>query len=308
MIILDLEWNRSYDKKKLNEILQIGAVRIPCLGGNISDTFNLYIKPVVHKKLDRWAKTLPGAPLAKQSRIRFPEAMERFRQWCGQETVCAMWGSDDLRTLADNCVYWGLPPLEMEQVYDFQSAFSRVAGAGGQVALWKAVEYCGLPASFTFHDALHDAMYTALVSGWLTAASLEKPVRDPRRALSLSALEFPKQPRYTLGPLPTAQAVLDARSGRRVPCPVCGQICGISSWYPGRQGQNYAIFACPDHGRFLCCLSLIRLETGLWRGRRTVPRITEQLARQCAQMMENKPYLCKGGRKRRRKRRKKRES
>ena len=27
MIVLDLEWNRSYDKKPLDEILQIGAVR-----------------------------------------------------------------------------------------------------------------------------------------------------------------------------------------------------------------------------------------------------------------------------------------
>ncbi len=304
MIVLDLEWNRSYDKKKLNEILQIGAVRIPCIGGRILDTFNLYIKPAVHKKMDRWAKALPGVQQAKQSQLGFPEAMEQFRQWCGQETACAMWGSDDLRTLEDNCRYWGLPPLQMEKVYDFQGAFSRVVGAGGQIALWKAVEYCGLPDSFTFHDALHDAMYTALVSGWLTAESLEKASRDPRRVLALSALEFPHQPRLTLGPLPTAQAVLDVRSGRRVPCPVCGKICGIGSWYPGVQGQYYAIFACPDHGRFLCRLTLSRLETGLWRGRRTVPPITAQLAQQCLQAMEGPPYLCKSKRRRRRKRKK----
>ena len=40
MIVLDLEWNRGYDKKPLDEVLQIGAVRMDGLGGPITDTFN----------------------------------------------------------------------------------------------------------------------------------------------------------------------------------------------------------------------------------------------------------------------------
>ena len=40
MIILDLEWNRSYDKKPLDEILQIGAVRVDRLGGPVTDTLD----------------------------------------------------------------------------------------------------------------------------------------------------------------------------------------------------------------------------------------------------------------------------
>ena len=43
VIVMDLEWNRSYDKKKLDEILQIGAVRIDAVGGTIRDTFNRFI-------------------------------------------------------------------------------------------------------------------------------------------------------------------------------------------------------------------------------------------------------------------------
>ena len=50
MIILDLEWNRGYDKKPIEEILHIGAVKIDHLGGPIVDTFNSYIKPVIHAK------------------------------------------------------------------------------------------------------------------------------------------------------------------------------------------------------------------------------------------------------------------
>lgn len=59
MIVMDLEWNRGYDDKPVSEILQIGAVRTEKPGGPILDTFNAYIRPVVHKKADRWAKELP---------------------------------------------------------------------------------------------------------------------------------------------------------------------------------------------------------------------------------------------------------
>lgn len=44
MIILDLEWNRGYDNRPLNEILQIGAVRIERLGGPIVGTFKSLFK------------------------------------------------------------------------------------------------------------------------------------------------------------------------------------------------------------------------------------------------------------------------
>ena len=59
MIIFDLEWNRGYDKTPLEEILQIGAVRIERMGGPIVDSFCIFIRPCVHKKLNRTAKYLP---------------------------------------------------------------------------------------------------------------------------------------------------------------------------------------------------------------------------------------------------------
>lgn len=38
MVILDLEWNRGYDNTPLDEILQIGAVRVDYPGGPVTDT------------------------------------------------------------------------------------------------------------------------------------------------------------------------------------------------------------------------------------------------------------------------------
>ena len=37
VIILDLEWNSGCDEEKLEEILQIGAVKVERLGGPITD-------------------------------------------------------------------------------------------------------------------------------------------------------------------------------------------------------------------------------------------------------------------------------
>ena len=56
---------------------------------------------------------------------------------------------------------------------DVQSAFSLTMGVGSVLALYKAVEFCHIPDCFDYHDALADAMYTALVSEWVDEETLE---------------------------------------------------------------------------------------------------------------------------------------
>ena len=111
MIVLDLEWNRGYDIRPLNEILQIGAVRVGRLGGPVLDSFNAVIRPTVHKKFDLGAKKLPELEASKRSRVRFPAAAEAFRAWCGEDRVFAGWGGGDVEELNENCKYWGLAPF-----------------------------------------------------------------------------------------------------------------------------------------------------------------------------------------------------
>lgn len=85
MVILDLEWNRGYDNKPLGEILQIGAVRVEYPGGPVTDTFNAYIRPSVHKRFDPGAKQLPDLRMSQESELDFVTALEMFRTWCGAE-------------------------------------------------------------------------------------------------------------------------------------------------------------------------------------------------------------------------------
>ena len=301
MIIFDLEWNRGYDKKDLDEILQIGAVRIPGLGQPIQDTFNIYIHPKVHKKFGPGAKRLPDLQASMDSQVDFPRAMARFRAWCGAEQMFGTWGRDDFKALRQNCAYWGLPLPDFQQEYDLQRAFGHAIGADGkQIALQQAVEICGIAEQEVFHNALHDALYTAAVTTRITEEALtyqppKKERKQRRRIPRFSEETFPSQPRYRIGPFPTAEALLSAPAARRPKCPVCGRALWVHQWH-GPLGQQYmAVFRCPEHGRFLCRVTLTRTKDGQWRGRTAIPAITPGQPQAYAQALAVGSVRCSGG-------------
>ena len=51
MIVFDLEWTRPFEQESMEEIIQIGAVKIDKLGGPITDSFTVYIRPSVYQEL-----------------------------------------------------------------------------------------------------------------------------------------------------------------------------------------------------------------------------------------------------------------
>lgn len=206
MIVMDLEWNRSYDKKPIDEILQIGAVKTDGLTGVITDSFNIYIKPVIHKKFDIGAKKLPDLDDIKESDNSFKTAWEKFTEWCGDETEFAFWGPDDTLVIKRNCEYYGLEYMPFPKVWNFQKAFSHAYDGTGkqEMALFRVVTFLRIPDVFDYHNALNDAMYTALVGKVLRQEDLEfvpppKP-RKPRRRRkksdapkSIKNIEMPKK-------------------------------------------------------------------------------------------------------------------
>lgn len=313
MIVLDLEWNRGYDKNPLHEILQIGAVRIERLGGPVVGVFNACIRPTVHKKYDLGAKKLPEGKAFRSSHIRFPKAAEDFRAWCAGETAFAGWGVGDVEALNENCKYWGLPPFQAEAVYDFQRAFGHALGTDQQIALSRAAEYCGIPDIFDYHSAVNDAMYTALLSGWITQEDLAyrpepAPPRRRRLALRMSQLPFPEQPEREVGPLSAPEDVLNAKDSRSPACPLCGTKYGVARWFTpetkkGVPGRYYSVFTCPEHGRFLCRMALAQGKDGRWRGRWSIPGVTPELKQEYAEALEGRVHICRGaGRRRKRSR------
>ena len=293
MIILDLEWNRSYDKIPLEEILQIGAVKIDRMGGQILDTFSIFIHPSVHKKFNRTAKALPELQASLDSDLDFSTALSAFLDWCGEDRVFADWGGDDFEVLKQNCMFWHLPVPEPAKLIDLQAAFSIRVGTNQSVALYRAVEYCGLPTPFTFHNALNDCVYTALVTAWLdadTMALLELP-KEIRRLMDSPAL--PSQPERPVGPYGSVPSALNSRSARRQACPMCGETTWVRRWYSPVEHQYYADLRCKDHGSFLCHLSLSSAEDGQWLGQLSIPEMTPALLKEFDLSIRSGAIPCK---------------
>lgn len=293
MIILDLEWNRGHDGPALDEILQIGAVRVDRLGGPITDTYNAYIRPVVHTDFDLGAQKLPDLEQSLTSHLTFPQAMADFRTWCGREQTFGGWGSGDLRALERSCEYHGIQPMQTGAELDLQRAFCRAAGAeNAQMALWKAVQYCGIPDIFSYHNALNDAMYTACLCQWLTQEDLqEEPGKQTR--VRLSKLPYARNPRRRIGPLPDAEAVLDDKDSRLPACPICGRRGWVTDWYTADGVRYYSFFHCREHGNFLCRLTLSQTPEGAWQGRLAVPELAPEALAEYDRAMEGTAHHCR---------------
>ena len=147
MIVLDLEWNQPFGGRRMEEIIQIGAVRLARPGGPVVDAFNTHIRPSIYRKLSPVAKKLPESAQALTSELDFPTAYQAFLDWCGEDTLWAEWGAQDHGVLAANAAYWKLPAPPVTACIDLQAAFCRTLeiGLGRRIALEQAAEYCGLP-------------------------------------------------------------------------------------------------------------------------------------------------------------------
>lgn len=264
MIVLDLEFNSGMYGERLEEVLQIGAVRCERLGGPIKDTFNVFIKPRVHRRLSPGAKVLPELRSSIDSQVSFKEAIAAFTEWCGDETEFAEWGRDDFKILGRNGVYWGVDVRLPERYYDIQSAFSKTLWQSNGFQLYTAAEYCGIPDSFVFHNALNDAVYTCLVGGYIRADALAESVCEitERDLHPVLKPRTPKKTQTRMGPFETRDAALNNLGSRRAICPKCRELFRVQEWYSAGNGTYYSQFSCREHGNFIRRLQLLRQPDG----------------------------------------------
>ena len=165
-IVLDMEWNQPWpgspsSRKVLpvairGEIIQIGAVRIT-EDQQVADEFQILIKPKFYRHLNRRVSKLTGI---KESRLKeegvpFPEAMEQFRAWCGEDIVFLTWGFDDIGILRENLQLFSLDEAFTQRWYNAQMIFNaQTDGSTAQKSLKSAMEIFGIEATRPAHDAL----------------------------------------------------------------------------------------------------------------------------------------------------------
>ena len=317
-IVMDMEWNQPWPgspsaKKVLpvairGEIIQIGAVRVT-EDQQVTDEFQIMIKPKYYRHLNRRVSKLTGI---KESQLReegvpFPEAIEQFKQWCGEDIVFLTWGFDDIGILRENLQLFELNTDFTEKWYNAQMIFNaQTDGSNSQKALKTAMEIFGIEATRPAHDALGDAYHTALICARL---DLKKGAVEYDEALKshengFHGAELPGCiARKVFYDYTDKRSALSAMAGEENLCPVCGGRMLGSRWF-AQPGHRYMDLAtCPVDGKFLIRVRLSTQPDGLVRVSRLTYEATSEAAEAYARRAEKADPEDNASRPRRRRRR-----
>ena len=300
-IVLDMERNQpgpgSPSAKKVlpvqirGEIIQIGAVRVT-EDQQGADEFQVLIRPKFYRRLNRRVSKLTGIKESrlKEEGIAYPEAMEQFRAWCGEDVTFLTWGFDDITILRENLRLYGLDENWTEKWYNAQMIFNaQTDGSNAQKALKTALEIFGIEPSRPAHDALGDAYHTALICARL---DLAKGTREYAVALKshengFHGAELPGCiDRKVFYDYADKHAALAAMTGAENQCPVCGRQMLGSRWF-AQPGHRYMDLAtCAEHGKFLIRVRLSDQPDGTVRVSRLTYEATSEAAETYARRAE----------------------
>lgn len=172
-IVLDMEWNQPFSKEHIKirngvrlvgEIVQIGAVKLDS-SGNICDKFEIKIAPRQYTVLQYMVKKVTGLTQSDLKHgHKLSDAINLFRNWCGDDCIFLTWGPNDIPMLRDNLRFFGLSTSWLPQWYNAQCFFNQqTENKGRQYSIDFAMEYFSIGADRERHDALNDSYYTGKI-------------------------------------------------------------------------------------------------------------------------------------------------
>lgn len=270
-IVVDLEWNQAMSSKssvfnKLpihlrGEIIEIGAVKLND-DMSLGEEFTVDVKPVYFKRMHYKVKKITGFDKERLAKgLSFPDALEAFRAWCGDDVTFLTWGCDDRGILEQNIIIhdldwdWIAGWVNLQLIYNLQTG-----GDKNQKSLASAMEHFEIEQTRVAHDALGDAYNTALVCTHLDMseglrlypdapqilASRMPNARKKEEATDKDALLHESFPGFST----KAAAFADERIAQTL-CPVCGKVMNGEKWVNQGDQRYMNIFACEDDGAFL---------------------------------------------------------
>ncbi|MDO4607689.1 MAG: 3'-5' exonuclease [Clostridia bacterium] len=260
-VILDMEWDSAYHKKHkrfVNQILQIGAVKLD-KNFNIVDIFDVTIKSSISKRVSRRFVELTG--ITKEMMldgITLENAVDRYNNWLGEDTVTITWSNSDLYTIAENeKLLLNGERFKIDKYLDLQKFIQgelRILGheCKSQISLANAAELLGITTdNYDLHTAKDDSLLcAALLKKHYNEAAFDNLIRDTADPEFYRQLYF--KPYYL-------HHISDERiekSTLRFYCEKCE--CKMKRETKWRYHNNWfnANFICPDCGkRFVCRVS-----------------------------------------------------
>lgn len=293
-VVVDLEWNQAMSSKssvfnKLpihlrGEIIQIGAVK---LDENMApaEEFQIDVKPVYFRRMHYKVKKLTGFDKERLSHgAGFPEAIEAFRAFCGDDVTLLTWGFDDQGILEQNIIIhdldwdWIAGWVNLQLIFNIQNG-----GDKNQKSLAAAMEHYGIIQTRVAHDALGDAYNTGLVCSHLDMAEGLCQYADAARILE-SRMHREKKPAQC-GPEPVEHTVFTGYASKSAAledeqltapvCPVCGSGMTLRKWVNQGDQRYMNLACCPVHGSELLRLKFRRGDDGCYTAARLIYMATE---------------------------------
>ena len=256
-IVLDLEWNqpvsyqssayRKVGDRLLFEVIQFGAAKLNA-DFEIVDTISVPVRPThyltIHPRVKRMtglsSEVLCDAP-------EFAEGFETFMNWCGEDFVFLTWGCDDVSVLQQNADFFRVE-RELPKMYDIQKLYAAAVGKSGQTALKTAMEALEVQVEEdrTFHNAMHDAYYTAEVFRRLpNPMDVFKYEEHPKK---LTHNERRSRFRVT-DTVPSVRGAMESEKLVSPACPTCGKPTKRQTeLVPQAPGKYVALSKCAAHG------------------------------------------------------------
>ncbi len=246
-IIMDLEWNNAYCKKKngfMNEIIEVGAVMLDD-NLNIIDTYSELIKAQLGKKLHSRVKELTNITNDDISKgLPFSQVMSDFRKWVGgEDNIILTWGDTDIRVLIENFRYFNgisfIPFLSnYVNLQKYAQAFLNISKAE-QIGLSAAAEKIGVDYDgYSLHRALDDSKLTS---------DLFKKIFNKQMLMSYCLVcdtSFYSRITFKARVITDLNSPLIDKTKMRCLCDTCGSNCErISEWRLMNQSFR-AIFYC----------------------------------------------------------------
>ena len=177
-------------------------------------------------------------------------ASSEFADWLRDVDAIFSWGADDRRVFLNNLAFYDLPAPACAW-YDAQKIYAAQVPEHGGLALKSVAEAMNIRVSLTLHDAMNDAILTAVC---MSKLDVEAGVKDyARRPTADSAANSAPQPIHTAKTHRhvNQQAAWEEACNGLLRCPECMQNLEWTGDEKGTLERFYKTARCRTHGDYI---------------------------------------------------------
>lgn len=292
-IVFDLEWNQSPEGKRGSneripfEIIEIGAVKLNENREKISE-FQTLVKPQVYNWIhDSIHDVIHVDYKDLMDGVPFPQAVQEFLDWCGENFIFCTWGMQDLMELQQNMKYYGLLELIHGPVkyYDIQKLFSWFhENTKLRRSLEYAIDCMEIQKDKGFHRALQDSEYTAEVFAGLNLADIQPyysidTFQVPKTKKDEIYISYPTYDKYISREFSDRERIMKDREVSSTRCPICHLPAKRKlRWFINNSRMYESVSNCQVHGYIKGKVRIRRTDDDTFYAVKTLKPVNEEKA------------------------------